>query len=146
MYPDYSSINLEHDLTGMMKRNLRNMSEPLLTQTKYADFVGIGKIQDLKKRIGELREIIRSLPTMNRVFARELFEGLHKISKFSEISKMTSSNLAIVIGPNILRKEGLDPIRAVSDNDSIVDVVTTLIEHWEEVFPGDSESELLANT
>jgi len=145
MYPDYDKIDREHDLTGVMKRNLRSMSEPLLTQTKYADFVRIGRIQDVKKRVDELREIIRSLPIMNCVFARELFEGLNKISKFSDLSKMTPSNLAIVIGPNILRVEGLDPIKAVSDNGSIVDVVTTLIEHWEEVFPGDSESELLAN-
>lgn len=145
MYPDYNKIDREHDLTGVMKRNLRSMSEPLLTQTKYADFVRIGRTQNVEKRVDELREIIRSLPIMNRVFARELFEGLNKISKFSDISKMTPSNLAIVIGPNILRMEGLDPIKAVSDNGSIVDVVTTMIEHWEEVFPGDSESEFLAN-
>jgi len=145
MYPDYVSINEEHDLTGVMKRNLRSMPEPLLTQAKYKDFVKIGRIQDMKKRIAELREIIRSLPTMNRVFSRELFEGLNKISMFSEVSKMTSSNLAIVIGPNILRKDGLDAMSAVADNDSIVDIVTTLIEHWEEVFPGDEESEALAS-
>merc|ERR1719419_660752 len=57
---------------------------------------------------------------------------------------MTSSNLAIVIGPNILRKDGLDPMRSVTDNDSIVDVVKTLIDQWEEVYPGDTESERLA--
>jgi len=146
MYPDYDKIDREHDLTGVMKRNLRSMSEPLLTQAKYADFVRIGRIQNVQKRVDELCEIIRRLPIMNCVFARELFEGLNQISKFSDISKMTSSNLAIVIGPNILRMEGLDPLKAVSDNGSIVDVVTTLIEHWEEVFPNDSESEQLANS
>jgi len=145
VYPDYASISREHDLTGVMKRNLRNMTEPLLTQAKYADFVSMGRIQDEKRRVDQLREAIRGLPTMNRVFARELFEGLNEVTKYSDVSKMSSSNLAIVIGPNILRKEGMDPMRVVSDNNSIVDIVTTMIDYWEQVFPNQVESEQLVS-
>jgi len=144
-YPDYASITNEHDLTGVMKRNLRNMTEPLLTQAKYAEFVSMGRIQDEKRRVDQLREAICSLPTMNRVFARELFEGLKEVSKYSEVSLMSPSNLAIVIGPNILRKDGMDPMRVVTDNDSIVDIVTTLIERCDQVFPNEGESEQLVN-
>jgi len=145
VYPDYASISREHDLTGVMKRNLRNMTEPLLTQAKYAHFVSLGRIQDEKRRVDQLREAIRGLPTMNRVFARELFKGLNEVSKYSDISLMSPSNLAIVIGPNILRKEGMDPMRVVSDNGSIVDIVTTMIEFWEQVFPNEVESEQLVS-
>jgi len=145
IYPDYANIIREHDLTGVMKRNLRNMTEPLLTQAKYSDFVSLGRIQDEQRRVDQLREAVRSLPTMNRVFARELFWGLNEVSKFSDVSLMSSSNLAIVIGPNILRKEGMDPMRVVSDNDSIVDIVTTMIEYWDQVFPNEVESEQLVS-
>lgn len=147
VYPDYENIDNEHNLTTLMKRNLRYMTEPLLTQAKYAEFVSMGRIQDKKRRVDQLREAIRSLPTMNRVFARELFEGMKEVSKYSKVSLMSPSNLAIVIGPNIVRKEGMDPMRVVTDNDSIVDIVTTLIERCDQVFPNDVESEqLVAST
>lgn len=49
------------------------------------------------------RALLPTLPKNNLELASYLFRFLSYLSKFSAVTKMEASNLAIVFGPNVLR-------------------------------------------
>lgn len=51
---------------------------------------------------------------------------------------MDAENLAIVIGPNVLRTNIDNPLKAMDDNDHIKAVVCTMIQYSDKIFPVDS--------
>jgi hypothetical protein len=74
-------------------------------------------------------DLIRGIPVHNIVLLRLLCEFFHKITIYSEVNKMTSDNLGIVIGPSILRPGVIDPIIASLQLES--KIASFLINHNE---------------
>lgn len=50
-----------------------------------------------------------------------------------EVNKMTSNNLAVVIGPNALRKRGLQADSLAGDSTKVISIFECLIKHHETV-------------
>ncbi|XP_071964877.1 rho GTPase-activating protein 17-like isoform X2 [Antedon mediterranea] len=94
-----------HTVAGVLKMYLRELPEPLLTTELYDEFLQAGSIQDSDTRLQTLWTIANKLPTYNDKNFRYLMKFLNKVSQHSEVNKMNTSNLALVIAPNILWTE-----------------------------------------
>ncbi|XP_025831991.1 rho GTPase-activating protein 17-like [Agrilus planipennis] len=89
-----------HVLASTLKLYLRELPEPLLTYSLYDEWMSSMRYPE-DQRILVVQEILKKLPAANRINLTYLVQFLSKLSKNQE-NKMTSSNLAIVMAPNLL--------------------------------------------
>lgn len=117
-----------HTVTGLLKSFLRELANPLLPQELYTDILSCHSIQELKV-------VLEDMPPVHYQLAKYLFAFLHKLSAQSEITSMDASNLAIVIGPNVLRSANSDdPIQRFKDTPMVLFIVKMLIKEYEYIF------------
>jgi len=135
---DYGSVTLSkydiNDVASVLKMSLRDLSDPLLTFQLYEDFIETTEIDELESRLSALSAVLTALPPRNLEVLRSLFGFLHKIQTFKQRNKMTSGNLALVIGPNLLRRQGNDLQQMMEDSGKVVIVITTMIDHTDTLF------------
>ena len=82
-----------------------------------------------------IKKVLKFLPPVNLVLLKTLCEFLHKVMQNQEVNKMTSSNLAIVFAPNLLRPPQQDDLKAMfGDSKHANALMKTLIEQYTEIF------------
>jgi len=126
-----------HSVTGLLKRQLRFMLDPIIPETHYEAFIDIGRELDETKRCEQLSFVIKSLSQTSVVVLCELFRFLSYAKEYEAKSKMGPINFAIVIGPNILRTEAEmgNPMKAIDDNKHMQTTISTMIRHFEKILP-----------
>ncbi|XP_077307697.1 SH3 domain-binding protein 1 [Lithobates pipiens] len=134
-------INEPHAVAGALKSYLRELPEPLMTSELFDDWMRAASIKEPEKRQESFREVCAKLPPENYNNLRFLIKFLAKLGEHQEVNKMTPSNIAIVLGPNLLwAKSDGDPSMLDMASASpilVVSVVEGLISCSAEVFPGD---------
>ncbi|XP_039963888.1 rho GTPase-activating protein 68F isoform X2 [Bactrocera tryoni] len=118
---DLSNVNV-HVIAGLLKSFLRDLSEPLLTFELYDNITSFLDWQK-EERSRNVTQLIREkLPEENYELFKYLVEFLVRVMECEDLNKMTSSNLAIVFGPNFLWSnrnnttlEDIRPINAFID-------------------------------
>ncbi|PRP78605.1 hypothetical protein PROFUN_13554 [Planoprotostelium fungivorum] len=136
-----------HTVAGLFKLYLRELPEPLITYELYDDFIQMASEADHQKKVQRAIELVHQLPEVNRVVLRFISNFLSRVAKFSEINKMTPSNLAIVFSPNMLRcalllhldstshrLKGHDPMKVMRDSSAANDVVVLFITEDTRIF------------
>jgi hypothetical protein len=88
-------------ITGLLKLYLRELPEPLFPFRIYDKL--IDAYQTKGNTILQLLAILDELPPANKAILRTLLKLLALIVKDSKTNQMTSSNLAIVLAPNLMR-------------------------------------------
>lgn len=91
-----------HVVAGLLKTFLRDLNEPLLTYELYDEII---QFLDWPKeeRSRNVKLILREkLPVENYELFKYIVEFLVQIMDRKDFNKMTSSNLAIVFGPNLV--------------------------------------------
>ncbi|XP_069822570.1 SH3 domain-binding protein 1 [Dendropsophus ebraccatus] len=130
-----------HAVAGALKSYLRELPEPLMTSELFNDWMKAASVKDTESRKESYREVLEKLPTENYNNLRYLITFLAKLAEHQEVNKMTPSNIAIVLGPNLLwaHSEGDQSIIDMASASPIlvVNVVEGLISCAAEVFPGD---------
>nr|XP_013008539.1 SH3 domain-binding protein 1 isoform X2 [Cavia porcellus] len=131
-----------HAVAGALKSYLRELPEPLMTFDLYDDWMRAASLKDPSARLEALQEVCSRLPPENLSNLRYLMKFLALLAKEQDVNKMTPSNIAIVLGPNLLwppEKEGdqaqLDAASVSSIQ--VVGVVEALIQNADTLFPGD---------
>ncbi|XP_015484023.1 SH3 domain-binding protein 1 isoform X2 [Parus major] len=102
-----------HAVAGALKSYLRELPQPLMTFELYDEWVKV---------------------------ARYLIKFLAKLAEHQEVNKMTPSNIAIVLGPNLLwsQQSTGDPMQLdLASVSSIQAVVEALIQNVDTLFPGE---------
>ncbi|XP_030063767.1 SH3 domain-binding protein 1 isoform X2 [Microcaecilia unicolor] len=130
-----------HAVAGALKSYLRELPQPLMTYELYDDWFKAANVKEPERRLECFREVCSKLPKENYNNLRYLIKFLAKLAEHQEVNKMTPSNIAIVLGPNLLwvRHDG-DPSQldmASVSSVLVVGVVEALIQCAEELFPGD---------
>ncbi|XP_037934127.1 rho GTPase-activating protein 68F isoform X2 [Teleopsis dalmanni] len=118
---DLKDVNV-HVIAGLLKSFLRDLSEPLLTFELYDDITNFLEWPK-EERSRNVTQLIREkLPEENYELFKYLVEFLVRVMECEDLNKMTSSNLAIVFGPNFLWSgknstslEEITPINAFID-------------------------------
>ncbi|GAB1600112.1 SH3 domain-binding protein 1-like isoform X3 [Argonauta hians] len=135
----------EHDLhtvAGAMKQYLRELPEPLLTFHLYGEFVQTVNLPP-DQRLAALTATVNKLPKENYANFRYLVKFLAKLANCCDTNKMTASNIAIVIGPNLLWSSDESLPTVLSTNNFSV-IIETIINNADYIFPGDIEFHLTA--
>ncbi|EPZ36660.1 RhoGAP-domain-containing protein [Rozella allomycis CSF55] len=136
-YPDKESLNI-HDVAGLFKLFIRELSEPLMTFRFHLPLRFIQSLRDSKDAIQSLKFIVILLPLTNRSALQYIVWFLRKVSDLSQLNKMDASNLATVIGPNIVRSEkaesGSMTSQQIEDLQIGISCMKLLIDNYDEIF------------
>ncbi|KAF5906294.1 rho GTPase-activating protein 17 isoform X1, partial [Clarias magur] len=130
-----------HAVAGALKSYLRELPEPLMTYELYDEWIQASNIPDPDKRLQALWMTVDQLPKNNKANFRYLVKFLAKLAQESEINKMTPSNIAIVLGPNLLwqKTEGSLAEMAAATSVHVVTIIEPIIQHADWFFPEDVE-------
>ncbi|XP_070401637.1 rho GTPase-activating protein 17a isoform X6 [Nothobranchius furzeri] len=130
-----------HAVAGALKSYLRELPEPLMTYQLYDEWIQASSVSDPDKRLQALWLVCDKLPKSNKNNLRYLVKFLAKLALESEVNKMTPSNIAIVLGPNLLwaKTEGSLAEMAAATSVHVVSIVEPIIQHADWFFPEDVE-------
>ncbi|NXA52499.1 RHG17 protein, partial [Nothocercus julius] len=130
-----------HAVAGALKSYLRELPEPLMTYGLYEEWTQAANIQDQDKKLQELWKICNRLPKHYHANFRYLIKFLAKLAQNSDVNKMTPSNVAIVLGPNLLwaKNEGSLAEMAAATSVHVVAIIEPIIQHADWFFPGEQD-------
>ncbi|XP_053232130.1 rho GTPase-activating protein 44 isoform X5 [Podarcis raffonei] len=136
-----------HAIAGALKSYLRELPEPLMTFELYEEWIQASNIQDQDKRLQALWNALEKLPKPSYNNLRYLIKFLAHLTEYQDANKMTPSNIAIVLGPNLLwpQTEGNITEMMATVSLQIVAIIEPLIQHADWFFPGDIEFNLTGN-
>lgn len=105
-----------HALTSIVKSYFRELPDSLITDDAISQFYELKLEQDSKNQnqdrdafdLNAYQKILHSLPVVNFNTLKILVKHLNKISEHKEVNKMTTSNIATVIGPALTESSNLD--------------------------------------
>ncbi|XP_077595148.1 rho GTPase-activating protein 17a isoform X3 [Stigmatopora nigra] len=128
-----------HAVAGALKSYLRELPEPLMTHQLYDEWTQACSLTDQDKRLQALWIVCDKLPKNNKSNLRYLVKFLAKLAQDSEVNKMTPSNIAIVLGPNLLwaKTEGSLAEMAAATSVHVVAIIEPIIQHADWFFPED---------
>uniref|UniRef100_A0A3P8PH03 Myosin IXb n=1 Tax=Astatotilapia calliptera TaxID=8154 RepID=A0A3P8PH03_ASTCA len=105
-----------HTITGLIKRWLRELPDPLMTFSLYHDFLHAVELPEEEERIKAVYQKLEELPPANFSTLERLIFHLVRVAKDEEHNKMSPSALAIVFAPCILRSpDSDDPLLCMKD-------------------------------
>uniref|UniRef100_A0A8C4U3T8 Rho-GAP domain-containing protein n=1 Tax=Falco tinnunculus TaxID=100819 RepID=A0A8C4U3T8_FALTI len=130
-----------HAVAGALKSYLRELPQPLMTFELYNEWMKVASFKDADSRVQSLRDTCSRLPQESYNNLRYLIKFLAKLVEHQEVNKMTPSNIAIVLGPNLLwsQQSTGDPMQldlASVSSIQVVGVVEALIQNADTLFPG----------
>ncbi|XP_025037425.2 rho GTPase-activating protein 40 isoform X4 [Pelodiscus sinensis] len=97
----------QNDVSGLLKRFIRELPAPLLTAEYLPAFAAVQNILDLRQRLQALNLLILILPEPNRNTLKALLEFLSKVVAREKKNKMNLWNVSTVIAPNLFMHKGL---------------------------------------
>uniref|UniRef100_A0A672IMN0 Rho GTPase-activating protein 17 n=1 Tax=Salarias fasciatus TaxID=181472 RepID=A0A672IMN0_SALFA len=128
-----------HAVAGALKSYLRELPEPLMTFGLYDEWTQASNVSDPDKRLQALWMTCDQLPKAHKANFKYLVKFLAKLAQDSEVNKMTPSNIAIVLGPNLLwaKTEGTLAEMAAATSVHVVAIIEPIIQHADWFFPDD---------
>ncbi|NXT23832.1 3BP1 protein, partial [Syrrhaptes paradoxus] len=132
-----------HAVAGALKSYLRELPEPLMTFELYNEWVKVASLKDVDSCVQSLQDTCSRLPRESYNNLRYLIKFLAKLAEHQEVNKMTPSNIAIVLGPNLLWLQQSPGDSAVQldlasvSSIQVVGVVEALIQNADTLFPGE---------
>ncbi|NWX02357.1 GMIP protein, partial [Caloenas nicobarica] len=137
-----------HDITGVLKHFLKELSAPVLLSRLYNDLIALAK--DLQKPgdeksdsagvpadpVQSMKDLLSKLPGSNYNTLRHLIAHLYRVAEKYEENKMSPNNLGIVFGPTLIRPgAGSDgSMSCLVDSGYQAQIVEFLIQNYERVF------------
>jgi len=99
---DYS----EHDVANVLKRFIRQLNEPLLTENLRATWMKTSEIENLAEKLNRYRELLSRIPVINYNTLRRLIAHLYVVADQCEKNLMPVYNLSPLWGPTLLTVDG----------------------------------------
>ncbi|XP_036379040.1 rho GTPase-activating protein 6-like [Megalops cyprinoides] len=139
-----------HDVAALLKEFLRDMPDPLLPRELYSAFLHANNLMGAEQ-LSYLQHLLYLLPPCNCDTLLRLLTLLHTVQSHAhddigpdnqEVpgNKMTATNLAVIFGPNLLRRErgserelSLQAMGA-EDSNGIIAVTLLLIQSYQQLF------------
>uniref|UniRef100_A0A674IBX6 GEM interacting protein n=1 Tax=Terrapene triunguis TaxID=2587831 RepID=A0A674IBX6_9SAUR len=137
-----------HDITGVLKHFLKELSGPVLLYELYDELIALAK--DLQRPgegkrdssgfsadpIQSMKDLLSKLPGTNYNTLRHLIAHLYRVAQRYEENKMSPNNLGIIFGPTLIRPgSGCDvSMSCLVDSGYQAQIVEFLILSYEKVF------------
>ncbi|XP_046444749.1 rho GTPase-activating protein 1-like isoform X2 [Daphnia pulex] len=133
------SIDFQRDFPGdyhlaavTLKTFLRELKEPLMTFDLFDDIINFQRLNKEERAQMVKTLILERLPEDNYILLKYLAQFLAKVQDRSDLNKMTSFNLAVVFGPNLVWSQNqqmslsaIGPINALTEH---------ILSHYLEIF------------
>ncbi|XP_041363788.1 rho GTPase-activating protein 44-like isoform X2 [Gigantopelta aegis] len=129
-----------HVVAGALKQYLRELPEPLLTFQLHSEFMQAAQLPQ-NQQLQAFWTVISKLPKQNYDNFRYLVKFLSLLCEKSEVNKMTPSNVAIVIGPNLLWSKGESAPNMLTTG-TLSAIIEAVVMHADWFFPGDFDFHL----
>ncbi|XP_041756255.1 SH3 domain-binding protein 1-like [Coregonus clupeaformis] len=143
---NHSKFTDPHAVAGALKSYLRELPEPLMTFELYNDWFQAAGEKELTDKLEQFKIVLKKLPSENYNNLRYLVQFLSCLSEQQAINRMSPSNIAIVLGPNLLwpRMEGEAALLDMASASSVqvVAVVEPLIKYSSSLFPEEVDFEI----
>jgi len=116
----------EHDVANVLKRFVRQLQEPLLTDYLKESFLKATSSTDLDAKLKRYKDLLKQLPGINYSTIRKLLGHLHTVAEQYEKNLMPVINLAPLWGPNMLIVDGQEQDFGETSRETIVcgDLIT----------------------
>ncbi|XP_074505610.1 arf-GAP with Rho-GAP domain, ANK repeat and PH domain-containing protein 3 isoform X2 [Sebastes fasciatus] len=119
------------DVTDVLKRFFREVDDPIFMADLHPLWQGAAKIPQRSLRLDRYKEIIRSLPRVNRTTLAALISHLYRVQKCADLNQMCTKNLSLLFAPSLFQTDG----KGVHE----VKIVEDLIDNYLYVFDIDEE-------
>jgi len=130
----------ESSVASVFKSFFRELIEPIFTFRMYKLWILLDDIQDKSLKIKLSSHLILLLPFTYRLMLHYLLHFLSTVASYSEFNDMTSSNLAKVFSPNLLRVEEKKKDKpSVELHEKANKVIEFLIDNYQEIYEAGSE-------
>ncbi|XP_045176312.2 uncharacterized protein LOC123536882 [Mercenaria mercenaria] len=131
-----------HDVTALVKQFFRELPEPLFTSTYHDTFVRCHQIEDQEISTRAILLLCLLLPAEHISTLQFIMRLLAKVTQHADSNKMDSTNLAVVIAPNIMHVNSKTETMKSCEEKLLqvqTSVVELLIQHAEELGMIDEE-------
>lgn len=144
---DFSDINNPHIISGLLKAFLRETPDPIFTFERYPKFMEASKLETTEQQVAAIDALLQSLPENNYKTLQHVTLLCRLIEARKEDNKMTISNLATVLTPNMLYTSSMDPINMVQEMEQANRIYSIIVEHYDTLFPAsDLELDIIVLT
>ncbi|KAM4624905.1 rho GTPase-activating protein 11A [Polymixia lowei] len=110
------STALPCDVAGLVKQFFREMPEPILPTELHEGFLKAQQLPTEEDRSSATMLLSCVLPDRNMGILRYFFDFLHNVSQRSAENKMDSSNLSVILAPNLLHSgDGTEKMNASTE-------------------------------
>ncbi|XP_019940470.2 rho GTPase-activating protein 11A isoform X1 [Paralichthys olivaceus] len=107
------STALPCDVAGLVKQFFRELPEPVLPTELQEAFLKAQQLPTAEDRTSATLLLSCVLPDRNLSVLRHFFDFLHNVSQRSAENKMDSSNLSVILAPNLLHSgDGTEKMNA----------------------------------
>ncbi|XP_061541602.1 arf-GAP with Rho-GAP domain, ANK repeat and PH domain-containing protein 3 isoform X4 [Phycodurus eques] len=119
------------DVTDVLKRFFREIDDPVFMADLHPLWQGAAKIQLKGSRLDHYKEIIRTLPRVNRMTLAALISHLYRVQKCADLNQMCTKNLSLLFAPSLFQTDG--------KGEHEVKIIEDLIDNYLYVFDIDEE-------
>uniref|UniRef100_A0A3Q0RQZ2 ArfGAP with RhoGAP domain, ankyrin repeat and PH domain 3 n=1 Tax=Amphilophus citrinellus TaxID=61819 RepID=A0A3Q0RQZ2_AMPCI len=119
------------DVTDVLKRFFREIDDPIFMADLHPLWQEAAKIPLKRPRLDCYKEIIRSLPRVNRTTLAALISHLYRVQKCADLNQMCTKNLSLLFAPSLFQTDG--------KGEHEVKIVEDLIDNYLYVFDIDEE-------
>uniref|UniRef100_A0A8C9Y5K4 ArfGAP with RhoGAP domain, ankyrin repeat and PH domain 3 n=1 Tax=Sander lucioperca TaxID=283035 RepID=A0A8C9Y5K4_SANLU len=119
------------DVTDVLKRFFREVDDPVVMADLHPLWQDAAKIPQKSQRLDRYKEIIRSLPRVNRTTLTALISHLYRVQKCADLNQMCTKNLSLLFAPSLFQTDG--------KGEHEVKIVEDLIDNFLYVFDIDEE-------
>ncbi|XP_067373891.1 arf-GAP with Rho-GAP domain, ANK repeat and PH domain-containing protein 3 isoform X3 [Channa argus] len=118
------------DVTDVLKRFFRELDDPIFMASLHPLWQEAA-IRHKSQRLDHYKEIIRTLPRVNRMTLAALISHLYRVQKCADLNQMCTKNLSLLFAPSLFQTDG--------KGEHEVKIVEDLIDNYLYVFDIDEE-------
>eukprot|EP01096_Ripella_sp_DP13-Kostka_P016561 TRINITY_DN811_c0_g1_i1.p1 TRINITY_DN811_c0_g1~~TRINITY_DN811_c0_g1_i1.p1 ORF type:complete len:699 (+),score=279.74 TRINITY_DN811_c0_g1_i1:174-2099(+) len=133
-----TAIQDPHAVSGLLKLFLRELPNPVIPFDLYDLILQSHQASASNDEVWRhvMKGLLSSLPKANYALLEYLFSMMQEVSKYSDKNLMTTSNLAIVFAPNLLRLgDESDLLSVMRDTPIVNSAIKKIIENFTFLFP-----------
>uniref|UniRef100_A0A8C7K2V9 ArfGAP with RhoGAP domain, ankyrin repeat and PH domain 3 n=1 Tax=Oncorhynchus kisutch TaxID=8019 RepID=A0A8C7K2V9_ONCKI len=99
--------NFIEDVTDVLKRFFREIDDPIFMADLHQLWKeAVRTAKDKNQRLDRYKEIIRSLPRVNRTTLAALISHLYRVQKCADLNQMCTKNLSLLFAPSLFQTDG----------------------------------------
>jgi len=127
-----------YSVAGVLTHFFNESQEPIFPYEVYDLCIECMEIEPLSIRVECIRTMLNVLPPGNRMIIKRFLKVLYECSKYSEVNKMSTQNLAIAMSPTMLRPKEETIETLIAHGDTLTNLVQTLIANYTTFFENNS--------